>query len=131
VCASGCDYTSIKAAIAAPTTLDGDTLAIAAGTYTEAGITVNKNLTLQGEEAATTIVQAAASLGTASDRVFLIPSGATMTLAAGGELLTVSVSGWHARWVGSIHAGTLVEVTGALAGPGLVHARFAMKYLRA
>jgi hypothetical protein len=40
VCASGCQYTSIKAAIAAPTTLDGDTLAIAAGTYTEAGITV-------------------------------------------------------------------------------------------
>jgi hypothetical protein len=34
VCASGCDYMSIKAAIAAPTTLDGDTLAIAAGIYT-------------------------------------------------------------------------------------------------
>jgi hypothetical protein len=35
VCASGCDYTSIKAAIAAPTTLNGDTLAIAAGVYTD------------------------------------------------------------------------------------------------
>jgi pectin methylesterase-like acyl-CoA thioesterase len=56
LCASGCDYTSIKAAIAAPTTLDGDTLAIGAGIYTEAGITVDKNLTLQGEAAATTIV---------------------------------------------------------------------------
>src|SRR5215211_5194295 len=61
VCASGCDYMSIKSAIAAPTTLDGDTLAIGAGTYTEAGITVDKNLTLQGEAAATTIVQAAAT----------------------------------------------------------------------
>jgi hypothetical protein len=79
VCASGCDYSRIKAAIAAPTTLDGDTLAIAAGTYTEAGITVDKSLTLQGERAASTIVQAATS-GTAWDRVFTIPSGVTVTL---------------------------------------------------
>ena len=80
VCASGCDYSSIKAAIAASTTLDGDTLAIAAGTYTEAGITVDKSLTLQGEDAATTIVQAAASRSAATDRVFTIPSGVTVTL---------------------------------------------------
>jgi hypothetical protein len=80
VCASGCDYASIKSAIATPTTLDGDTLAIAAGTYTEAGITVNKSLTLQGEDAATTIVQAAASQSAATDRVFLIPSGIAVTL---------------------------------------------------
>jgi hypothetical protein len=80
VCASGCDYTRIKAAIAAPTALDGDTLAIAAGTYTEAGISVNKSLTLQGEAAATTIVQGAASQGTAPDRVFTIASGVTATL---------------------------------------------------
>jgi hypothetical protein len=72
----------IKSAIAAPTTLDGDTLAIAAGTYTEAGITVNKSLTLQGEDAATTIVQGAATQGTATDRVFTIASGVTVTLQA-------------------------------------------------
>jgi hypothetical protein len=82
VCASGCDYTRIKSAIAASTTLDGDTLAIAAGTYTEAGIAVNKSLTLQGEDMATTIVQAATSPSTASDRVFTIPSGVSMTLQA-------------------------------------------------
>jgi len=80
VCASGCAYNSIKAAIAAPTTGDGDTLAIAAGTYTEPGIIVDKSLTLQGEEAASTIVQAAASSGTAPDRVFTIPSGVSVTL---------------------------------------------------
>jgi hypothetical protein len=80
VCASGCDYSSIKAAIAAPTTLDGDTLAIAAGTYSEAGIAVNKSLTLQGEDVATTIVQAATSSGTAPDRVFTIPSGVHVNL---------------------------------------------------
>jgi hypothetical protein len=82
VCASGCDYPSIKAAIAAPTTLNGDTLAIAAGTYTEPGILVHKSLTLQGEDAASTIVQAAATPGTASTRVFSIPSGMTVTLQA-------------------------------------------------
>jgi hypothetical protein len=80
VCASGCDYSSIKSAIAAPTTLDGDTLGIAAGTYTEAGIVVDKSLTLQGEDAATTIVQAAATPNTAPDRVFTIPSGISVTI---------------------------------------------------
>jgi hypothetical protein len=73
VCAGGCDYASITAAIAAPTTLDGDTLAIAPGVYTEAGITLTKSLTLRGEAAATTIVQAAASPEAARDRVFIIP----------------------------------------------------------
>jgi hypothetical protein len=74
VCASGCDYSSIRTAIAAPTTLDGDTLAIGAGTYTEAGIMVNKSLAVQGADAASTIVQAAATRGTASDRVFATPA---------------------------------------------------------
>jgi hypothetical protein len=82
VCASGCDYTRIKSAIAASTTLDGDTLAIGAGIYTEAGILVNKSLTLQGAGAATTIVQAASTKGTAPNRVFTIPSGVTATLQA-------------------------------------------------
>jgi hypothetical protein len=82
VCAGGCDYTSIKAAIAAPTTLDGDTLAIAAGTYTEAGITVDKSLTLQGKRAANTIVQAAASRSEATDRVFTIAYDVAVTLQA-------------------------------------------------
>lgn len=80
VCASGCDYTSIKAAIAAPTTCNGDTLAIAAGEYTEAGITVNKSLTLQGAGTTSTIVQAATTPNTAPDRVFTIASGVTVTL---------------------------------------------------
>jgi hypothetical protein len=48
---------------------------------------------------------------------------ATVTLAAGGELLTVSVSGGHACWVArTISAGLLVEVEGETAGPGVMHA---------
>jgi hypothetical protein len=103
VCASGCDYASIKAAIAAPTTLDGDTLAIAAGTYTEAGIMVDKSLTLQGEDRATTIVQAAATRDAATDRVFTIASGVTVTL----QELTIRY-GHTAGLGGGVHnAGTL------------------------
>jgi len=103
VCASGCDYPSIKAAIAAPTTVDGDTLAIAAGTYTEPGILVNKSLTLQGKEAATTIVQAAATQGTASDRVFTIASGVSVTL----QNLTIRYGYRNGAGGGLYNAGTL------------------------
>jgi hypothetical protein len=78
--ASGCDYSSIQAAIAASTTHNGDTLAVGAGTYTEAGMTVNKSLTLQGEDADTSIMQAATTPGTVTDRVFTIASGVTVPL---------------------------------------------------
>jgi hypothetical protein len=105
VCASGCDYSSIKAAIAAPTTIDGDTLAIAAGVYTEPGITVDKSLTLRGEAAATTIVQAAATPGTATDRVFFIPRGVSVTL----EKLTIRYGhvGLYSDGGGLLNDGTL------------------------
>jgi hypothetical protein len=112
VCASGCDHASIKAAIAAPTTLNGDTLAISAGTYTEAGITVDKSLTLQGESVASTIVQAAASKGTASDRVFTIPSGVTVTLQA----LTVRYGRTTGDGGGLANFGTLTLMNSTIRG---------------
>jgi len=58
----------------------GNTIEIAAGTYTEAGITVDKNLTITGAGASSTIVQAATAPDTASDRVFYINSGVTATI---------------------------------------------------
>jgi hypothetical protein len=112
VCASGCDYSSIKAAIAAPTTLDGDTLAIAAGTYTEAGITVDKSVTLQGERAATTIVQAAATQGTAADRVFTIANGVTVTL----QDLTIRNGHPNANGGGLLNYGTLTLTNSTIRG---------------
>ncbi len=78
VCASGCDYTTIKAAVAAASS--GDTITVAAGTYTEAGITVDKDLTITGAGASTTIVQAAATPGAATDRVFYINTGVTAVI---------------------------------------------------
>jgi hypothetical protein len=112
VCASGCNYTRIKAAIAAPTTSDGDTLAIGAGVYTEPGIVVDKSLTLQGEAAATTIVQAAATQGMASDRVFTIASGVTVTLQA----LTIRYGQTNENGGGLSNAGTLSLIHSTVSG---------------
>jgi hypothetical protein len=131
VCASGCDYASIKAAIAAPTTLDGDTLAIAAGTYTELNIVVDKSLTLQGEGRGKTIVQAAATPDEATDRVFTIPSGVTVTLQDLMIRYGHTQRGIDAGGGGIFNAGTLTltastvrdnKVTNTLSGGGLYNA---------
>lgn len=76
VCASGCDHTSIQAAINAASS--GDTIELAAETYTEAGITVNKRLTISGVSAVATIVQAHEEEGQADDRVFFISADVTL-----------------------------------------------------
>ncbi len=70
------DQATIAGAIAAATA--GDTIQIAAGTYTEAGLAVNKALTINGAGAGLTIVQAASSRGAASDRVFNITAVTTL-----------------------------------------------------
>ena len=44
VCASGCNYTTIAAAITAADS--GNTIHLSDETYTEAGLTIDKNLTI-------------------------------------------------------------------------------------
>jgi predicted outer membrane repeat protein len=59
----------------------GDTVQIDAGTYTEVCLTVDKSLVLDGAGVGSTIVQAAATPGSAPDRVFnLVNSLAFVTL---------------------------------------------------
>jgi hypothetical protein len=67
VCASGCNHTTIQAAINAA--VAGDTISIGAGTYLE-NLTIAKNITLQGASAATTIID-----GNNLGRVITINSG--------------------------------------------------------
>lgn len=72
VCASGCDYTSIQAAVdAAP---PDTTIAIGTGTYSET-VTISKTLTLQGTDALTTIID-----GTMAGRVVSIRNRSTVML---------------------------------------------------
>jgi hypothetical protein len=64
---------------------NGDTIKLYQGTYTEntyteAGIIIDKNLTIQGDSAAKTIVQAATTASTASNRVFTIKSNLTVSI---------------------------------------------------
>ncbi len=69
VCASGCDFSSIQAAInaAAP----GNTISLAGETFTEA-FTVDRSLNIEGSGSANTIIQAAATPGIATSRVVTI-----------------------------------------------------------
>ena len=76
VCTSGCDHATISAAVTAASS--GDILNIAAETFTESNILINKNLTLEGSGQTTTIVQANAAPNTANDGVFRVSGAVTV-----------------------------------------------------
>ena len=89
VCASGCNQTTISAAITAASA--GDIIDIQDVIHTEDGITISKNLTIQGQGQTTTIVQAHANLADATDRVFKVSAGYTvifqnMTIKNGNKI---------------------------------------------
>jgi hypothetical protein len=70
VCHSGCDYADIQAAVSAAN--PGDTVSIAAGYYA-GGITIDKDLNLQGAGASSTTVSGGAS-------VVVVTNGATVSI---------------------------------------------------
>ena len=82
VCAEGCDFTSIQAAIDAATVAPGAVIGVQDAVHTEAGILIHKPVTIQGQGADRTIVQAHAVLDEATDRVFSVARGITVTLRA-------------------------------------------------
>ena len=78
VAISGGDFTTLSAALDA--SADGDFIKVNAGTYTESGLTVTKNITIQGQGAASTILQGAASPNTAASRVIGTSNTAVVTI---------------------------------------------------
>jgi hypothetical protein len=80
VCAAGCDFTTIQAAMDDPGTTDGAIIEITDPIHTEAGIVVKKDVTIRGLGADDTIVQAHETPEKAPDRVFVIEEGATVIL---------------------------------------------------
>ena len=99
VCASGCDHTSIQGAIGAAAA--GDTISIAAGVYHEI-ITIDKDLTLDGVGAGSTIINNllsptdAAAIVTVNSGVTAFIHGVTITggqKANSGSLLNAGGGG--------------------------------------
>ena len=82
MCATGCDFATAQAAIDDANTGPGDVIYIADAVHTEAGITITKDVTIQGQGVQQTIVQAHQEAGKATDRVFFIAEGATVTIQA-------------------------------------------------
>jgi pectin methylesterase-like acyl-CoA thioesterase len=80
VCAVGCDFTTIQGAIEDASTPAGAIIEVADPVHTEAGIVVNRDVTIQGQGADKTFVQAHGTLSGSPDRVFLIAEGATVSI---------------------------------------------------
>lgn len=81
VCSSGCDFTTIGAAVQAADF--NDTLLLEfelPQVHTEEGITITKNLTIRGRGRDLTVIQAAASVDEATSRIFEVRSGASVFL---------------------------------------------------
>jgi len=82
VCAVGCNFSTIQAAIDAETTSAGNIIGLNDEIHTEAGIHVTKDIVIQGRGAKDTIVQAHPNPDEAIERVFFITSGVTVTIRA-------------------------------------------------
>ncbi len=96
VCASGCDFSSIQAAIDAAS--DGDIIDLASETYTET-FTIDKSINLMGDGAENTIIQAAGEMWIAMGRVMTVTTGVTTTIEGltvqNGVGLSVDGGGIH------------------------------------
>jgi hypothetical protein len=82
VCATGCDFTTIQAAIDAESTAAGAIIGVADAVHTERNIQLTKHVIIQGRGALQTIVQAHVKPGEATGRVFYAARGITATLQA-------------------------------------------------
>jgi hypothetical protein len=80
VCAEGCDFGTLQGAIDDADTTSGAVITVLDAVHTEAGIHVQKDVTIQGLGADRTVVQAHSVLREAPDRVFFVPEGASVSI---------------------------------------------------
>jgi hypothetical protein len=80
VCTTGCDFSTLQAAIDAVTTGAGDIIGLNDPVHTEAGIRITKSIIIQGRGVQETIVQADPNPEAALERVFFVASGVTVTI---------------------------------------------------
>jgi len=78
VCASGCDFTTIQAALNSVSS--GAIIEVTDPVHTETGIIINNDVTIRGLGAADTIVQGHEMPGEAPERVFLVEEEAILVL---------------------------------------------------
>ena len=81
VCATGCDFTLIATAVDAASS--GDLIRVEVElpqVHTESGVVIEKNLTIRGLGRDRTVVQAAATVGEATDRILTARAGASVFL---------------------------------------------------
>jgi chitodextrinase len=95
VCASGCDHSSIQAAINAAAS--GDTIVLAREVFVET-IVVDRDLTIRGASSAASIID-----GAAAGTVIVVPAGVSVTL----ESLTVRNGRTSGNGGGILNQGTL------------------------
>ena len=101
VCATGCEYTTIGAALAAAT--DGDRIVIGAGTYVER-VTISDDVSVMGAGSSKTIIQGP-DVGSELnvDPVVGVEAGASASISG------VTITGGHVEGSGGgiVNAGTL------------------------
>jgi uncharacterized protein (DUF885 family) len=112
VCASGCGFATIQAALDDPGTVPGSVIVVTDPVHTEADIAVSTNVTIQGQGAQRTIVQAHAEPESSTGRVFLIAEGTSatirgMTIRHGHPDLEPHVLGLRREGGGIANLGTL------------------------
>ena len=82
VCAAGCDFMMIQDALDDPGVTAGAIINITDAVHTESGVVVNKDVTIQGQGADSTIVQAHPDIDQATERVFFIAPGTVVAIKA-------------------------------------------------
>jgi hypothetical protein len=112
VCAAGCDFSSIQAAIDDPITTAGGVIVVSDAVHTEGDILVTTDVTIKGQGAGSTIVQAHEEAGNGTDRVFFVQIGAAvtikdMTIRHGRPDLDPRIGGIRSGGGGILNRGTL------------------------